>query len=217
MRKKRTVLAVCMAALLGLTAFAGCASEEYALSYYHGENKDESGDSVYNEQLFYSNTLQQGYPDPFVLDDTARSGYYYLYGTSGSFSIMRSKDLAVWEDVGPTLVPPVDGEIPRLLHADMWAPEVIYDDETELYYLFFSATAEEDTTYTEGSGIVSGVSYCNLYVATSDSAEGPFEMVNFMDAASCGESALHDYNTTAGIVLDENEFSEYAWVRQDGV
>ena len=52
MRKKRTVLAVCMAALLGLTAFAGCASEEYALSYYHGEDKDESGDSGYNAQLF---------------------------------------------------------------------------------------------------------------------------------------------------------------------
>lgn len=217
MKKKGTVLAVCMTALIGLTVFAGCGSEEYALSYYHGENKDESGDSVYNEQLFYSNTLQQGYPDPFVLDDTARSGYYYLYGTSGSFSIMRSKDLAVWEDVGPTLVPPIDGEIPRLLHADMWAPEVIYDDETELYYLFFSATAETDTTYTEGNGIVSGVSYCNLYVATSDSAEGPFEMVNFMDAASCGESALHDYNTTAGIELDENELSEYAWIRQGGV
>lgn len=42
-------------------------------------------------------------------------------------------------------------------------------------------------------------------------------MVNFMDAASCGESALHDYNTTAGIVLDESEISEYAWVRQGDV
>ena len=216
MKKNETIFAVCMGVLIGLTAFAGCGAKEYTLSRYSGENKDENGTTVYNQALFYSNALQQGYPDPFVLDDTARSGYYYLYGTSGSFSIMRSKNLAVWEPVGPTLVPPVEGEIPRLLKADMWAPEVIYDDETELYYLFFSATAEADTAYAEGEGIVSGESYCNLYVATSDSAEGPFEMVNFMDAASCGESALHDYNTTAGIVLDESELSDHAWVRQGG-
>ena len=62
MKKKGTVLAVCMTALIGLTVFAGCGSEEYALSYYHGENKDESGDSVYNEQLFLQQYVAAGVP-----------------------------------------------------------------------------------------------------------------------------------------------------------
>ena len=125
---------------------------------------------MYNTALFYDNSLQQGYPDPQVLDDTARSGYYYLFGTSGGFATMRSKDLAVWENVGPALELTGNDE-KRATASSLWAPEVIYDEETKLYYMFFSATPEADSAYTDMSakeGIVPNSHMYNMYVATSE-------------------------------------------------
>ena len=72
-------LAVAMGATIGLSA---CGNGGKPLPNYQGEDKDANGNTVYNTSLFYNNALKQGYPDPQVLDDTERSGYYYLYGTS---------------------------------------------------------------------------------------------------------------------------------------
>ena len=105
MKKTKLLLAAGLALVLACTAgFAGCGAREYELSSYRGETKDEDGNTVYNTELFYSNQVQQGYPDPQVLDDMERSGYYYLFGTWNSFTTMRSKDLVNWEDVGPTFL-----------------------------------------------------------------------------------------------------------------
>ena len=77
MRKKFSLmLVVCIIAASALS-FTACGKvDEYALSAYRGENKDANGNTVYNTSLFYSNVIQQGYPDPQVLDDTAQSGKY---------------------------------------------------------------------------------------------------------------------------------------------
>ena len=105
MKKTKLLLTAGLALVLACSAgFAGCGAKEYELSSYRGETKDADGNTVYNTELFYSNQVQQGYPDPQVLDDTARSGYYYLFGTWNSFTTMRSKDLVNWEDVGPTFL-----------------------------------------------------------------------------------------------------------------
>lgn len=235
---KRTKLIAASLSLLLVfgSALTGCTAQEYELSYYGGEDKDSSGRTVYNTQLFYVNYKQQGYPDPDVLDDTARSGYYYLYGTSGSFTTMRSKDLVNWEDVGPTFLQRQSDAVRRATSSNLWAPEVVYDEDTELYYLFFSATPEADGTYTDANakqGIVRNSHMYNMYVATSESPEGPFTMVDFGLEENCHEFEQADgsvkgrvhngYNTEAGHVLDmtaEDEFTgKYAYVysREDGL
>ena len=177
MKKTKLLLTAGLALVLACSAgFAGCGAREYELSSYRGETKDEDGNTVYNTELFYSNQVQQGYPDPQVLDDTARSGYYYLFGTSGSFTTMRSKDLVNWEDVGPTFLQRQSEEVRKATASNMWAPVVIYDEETELYYMFFSATPEADSTYTDesaGQGVVMNAHMYNCLLYTSPSPTRP--------------------------------------------
>ncbi len=219
--KKTAKIAICAlltATLLSPVCLSACKAneilvDEYELSAYNGENKDTSGNTIYNTSLFYNNQLKQGYPDPQVLDDTARSGYYYLYGTS-NFQTMRSTDLAEWEYVN-VVMPLTDPLIQRVISIDRWAPEVIYEDTTDdgkdngIYYMFFSATPDrvwEDGKIKETGGDVNGeiTKYC-MYVATSKSPEGPFEMIDFTDEESCGSGNVHTYNTDNNIKLTEDE------------
>lgn len=222
----RAICAILALVLLSSLFFTGCSQQiqeesgqDNELSCYKGEDKDSSGRTVYNMSLFYSNSLQQGYPDPQVLDDTQQSGYYYLYGTS-NFQTMRSKDLAVWEYVNVVL-DFSDEKILDVISMDRWAPEVIYDADTGLYYMFFSATPNRDRQdqMEQSGGDVDGnlTRYC-MYVATSSSPEGPFTLVDFSDADSCGEENLHSFNTNNNIVLtrEQAESGEYAFVENDG-
>lgn len=225
MKKIKTLIASGLAvALLSAVGLTACAKtvDEYALSAYKGENKDKDGNMIYNTELFYSNSVQQGYADPQVLDDTARTGYYYLYGTSGNFAAMRSKNLAEWENVGPTFPRAKQGtDVEKSTWTNNWAPECVYDPDADdgeggkgLYYLFFSATPDfNDTTWTAAddkqAGVVSNSCLYNMYVATSKSPEGPFMMVDF--------SGKHNYNTTAGIELTQEQAlsNEYAYVTKN--
>ena len=152
MKKLKALICTATALVLCAGLFAGCAGgKEYELSSYRGEQTDEKGEIVYNKSLFYNNSVHQGGADPQVLDDTARSGYYYLFTTAGSFHTMRSKNLTEWENVGPTFYQRQHQDNPEEVRkataSCMWAPEVIYDKETELYYMFFSATPESDYNY----------------------------------------------------------------------
>ena len=85
-----------------------------------------------------------------MLDNTAVDGWYYLYGTEGSLYCYRSKDLMDWERVGNALdnmgwsSPGKMSEVRRATWKDIWAPEVVYDPDEEIYYMFFSATPEAD-------------------------------------------------------------------------
>lgn len=135
MKKIKTLVASGLAvAILSSIGLAACGKtvDEYALSAYKGENKDANGNTVYNTELFYSNTVQQGYPDPQVLDDTAKSGYYYLFGSAANFTAMRSKNLAEWENVGPTFPRGQQGtDVEKATWTNLWAPECVYDHEAD--------------------------------------------------------------------------------------
>ncbi len=216
MKKGKKIASFVLAGLFGassLAALAGC-DKEYELSAYKGDVKDEKGNMIYNTELFYDNSEKQGYPDPQVLDDTARSGYYYLFGTTGNFYTMRSKNLAQWESVGPTFTN-LAPEVSNATADNLWAPEVIYDDPTDngvddgTYYMFFSATPKPDTTVTAGKGIVRDCKLYNMYVATSDKPQGPYTLVDF--------TGKHSYNTTAGKQLDmtaaDEQRSDKAWTK----
>ena len=218
MKRSKKIVAALLAGVIGasLFAFAGC-DQDHLLSAYTGGDKDANGNPVYNTELFYSNSLKQGGADPQVLDDTARSGYYYLFTTTGSFHTMRSKDLAVWEDVGPTFMQRQSDEVRRATKDCLWAPEVIYDAEADngeggkgLYYMFFSATPEGDGKVKAGKGVVNDCALYNMYVATSLKPDGPYTMVNF--------EGKHHYNTEAGKTLNMTEADEltdkYAWTKE---
>ncbi len=213
-------LALAVGSSFGLAACGGPTETEYELSAYTGFDKDSGGKTVYNTSLFYSNSLKQGYPDPQVFDDTDRSGYYYLYGTS-NFQTMRSKDLAVWEPV-KVVMDFSDEEERNAMERDRWAPEVVYDDETKLYYMFFSATPKQEWAghnITESGGDVSGsksVAQYNMYVATSASPEGTFKIVDFSNEESCGTENVHSFNTDNNKMLTEEQTKsgDYAFVEQ---
>lgn len=206
MKKILRPIAVAACAVLGLS-MAGCgggttAKTVYELPYYDGKTYEEDADKpVYNSELWRRNDNNEGDPDPFILNNTERDGYYYRYGTDGTniTNVARSTDLSNWYECGAATVLGSGWTA-------FWAPEVAYEDTTEdgvdngTYYMFFSAifpNAASTNAYAKGS-------YRNsLYVATSDSPLGPFTLVDFTDPESCGEenvrtinSADYSYSTT---------------------
>ncbi len=187
---------------------SGTVAASGEISYYDGGEYLKDGvTQFYNKNLWYSNTNDQGYPDPFVLDNTAKDGYYYAYGTISGFVCLRSKDLAHWEKLGASLI--ADGskmlksyngvqakttgvrnqntetwDISEadLIAKNLWAPEVVYDPDDDKYYMFFSATPSEDNIVKNSSakGVLKqgdGRAYF-LYVAEADHPAGPFTIIN---------------------------------------
>ncbi len=198
--------------LCGLMAGCnGLASKQvqYEVSSYQGQLTEGQLESEYNKTLFYRNDRKiHTAADPFVLDNTAVDGWYYLYGTYGSVITYRSLDLMEWEPVGNALDNLDYGEAGSLTEerratwADIWAPEVIYDYDEKLYYMFFSATPQEESFKT-ANGVQEGTAKEVLMVAVSQYPDHGFQLINFTDPDSCGAENLHTYNEVPG-TLDEN-------------
>jgi GH43 family beta-xylosidase len=105
------------------------------------------------ERTFRNPVYDRNFPDPFVLK---YRGEYWAYGTGEWrdgrwFGILRSRDLARWEEVGGALEP-LAGSWPC-----QWAPEVSYHNGT--FYLYYSI-GDEATMH--------------LRVATAPHPAGPF-------------------------------------------
>ncbi len=196
----KKIIPVMLLCALVMTLFGGCRQTQYELASYQGQLQEGQTKADYNQELFYRNDKQTSLADPFVLDNTAIDGYYYMYGTEGSLFCYRSQNLMDWEPVGNALdiyFYNEDGTIPddvRSTWQDIWAPEVVYDGEEELYYMFFSATPVEDTTVVPGNGVESGTPTRQLMVAKSESPYEDFELVDFKDPASCGAENVHTYS-----------------------
>lgn len=129
-------------------------------------------------QEIYSNpVLKSNCPDPTVIDDRARSGYFYLYSTQTApesimnknakpmdqsakivnLPVYKSKDLVNWEFVGDGFP---DGKPSWVKGAALWAPDINYiNGQYVLYYAL---------------GVWGGVVESASGVAVSDSPEGPF-------------------------------------------
>lgn len=201
MIKRGLSLALLLGILCALTACGGEGQQvQYEVANYQGQLQDGQSKSDFNQELFYRNDKLTNLADPFVLDNTNVDGYYYMYGTEGSLFCYRSKDLMDWESVGNALDNYFfneDGTRPEDLNAtwqDIWAPEVVYDAEEQMYYMFFSATPVEDTKVVAGNGVEEGTPTRQLMVATSQYPYKNFKVVNFKDAASCGAENLHTYS-----------------------
>ncbi len=92
-----------------------------------------------------------------------------MYGTKGTCYCYRSTNLMDWEAIGNAIDKYVSEEIRQVLDKNVFAPEVVYDKDTQEYYMFFSATpALSESTYI-------------LLVATSKSPYKDFKLVNFAE------------------------------------
>ena len=186
---------------------------QYEVPHYQGQLKEGQEISDYNKNLFYRNDfIKAEGADPDVFDNTQRDGYYYLYVTQANIFTYRSKDLTNWETVGNALdiqdYKEEGGlkEERRVLWKDIWAPEVIFDPDTNLYYMFFSATPEEDATITTGEGVCNGNAKEVMFVSVSDRPDRGFRLVNFMDPNSCGAENVHSFNMTSGLKDESGEY-----------
>lgn len=199
-KEKKGLKSVLVLSIVACMLLAGCASEtQYEVATYQGALTEGETKSDFNKELFYRNDQQTYAPDPFVLDNTERDGYYYLYGTEGSVYCYRSANMMDWEPIGNALDnlkyddEGAMNEFRRAAYKDIWAPEVVYDSDTETYYMFFSATPQADTSVT---ATVKESGFYLLMVATSKYPDRDFQLVDFTDASSCGAENVRKYNTT---------------------
>lgn len=130
-----------------------------------------------NESLTYTNpVLRANAADPTVIDDRARTGWFYLYTTQTSLDgvdkasraivegskeinlpIYRSRNLVDWEFVGDGFP---DGRPSWVENSALWAPDINYIDGK---YVLYYALGVWGGIFVEGCG-----------VAVSDSPMGPF-------------------------------------------
>lgn len=170
MKKKKLVLVI----IAVLVAVAALILGIFLLS----KNKDKdlvSGTS----DVFYENELTTVGADPDVIyiSEGEEAGYYYMYITSddlhgSGFLAYKSKDMVNWACAGVALKS--EGSYDEktgyttvsYAFSNYWAPEVIYDKETKLYYMFYTAN-RYDTSFESAT---------NFYgdIAVSESPAGPF-------------------------------------------
>ena len=173
MKKSLKILLSLLLSLLMVGSLAGlvaCNTQTEPLGEvpYDAELLSEKEDVIYgyNNKLFYVNTLDFQVADPTVIFVTEgeEAGYFYAYGTSDEigchgFQAWRSKDLSHWECMGVAFQP--DFSV-AWAHSNYWAPEIIYDSELKLYFLFYNAYNAKDNNR-----------LC-LSVAYSKNPQGPF-------------------------------------------
>lgn len=181
-------LALCLAVLL---SGASCSQIDVSYLKYH-----DTIDGQYDKNLMYQNLLKVNNGDPGGLwvseeEDPTYGGYCYMAITTLNnsisatqypnykgcgFEIYRSKDLSNWENCGV-----IDGSGLGIQKDDWidtwtWAPELIRDNETGMYFLYFSASASPGNPYVSSS---TEFMYDRMYlgVAMSKSPMGPYEVV----------------------------------------
>lgn len=139
------------------------------------------------QQVFSNPVIRRDCPDPTILDDRKRSGYFYVYSTQSmrdssaiasrdassenpgdiiNLPVYRSKNLLEWELVADAF----PDERPQWVRdSRIWAPDINFMDGRYVLYYALGAWAQ---IFREGSG-----------VAVSESPCGPFtdlgEVVSF--------------------------------------
>ena len=138
-----------------------------------------------NQQLYYDNNFDSKSvkgADPSCMRIEAEGdknfGKYILTLTGNSTTIDTyiGKDLANWEKRKTLEITNADGTaLTDVVKKDVWAPEMIYDGNTEKYYLYFSATPGNKNDVTGMTDDDFAGKFAKLpYVAVSDSYDGPF-------------------------------------------
>lgn len=188
--------AVCLSGL-GLTACEGTVPVAY------DSQINESGD--YNANLFYRNDCTVHAPDSQVIKITEgeEAGYYYLYATN-DLTVYRSKDLNHWENmseiVGHTAYLADANDFCNGKTGSYWAPECIYDAESQTYYLYLSMEPRhgDDKAYDE-----------TLVCLKSENPYGPFVNIKAPQPEAEGWNSYETYPEKL-LAGNENYFFDMA-------
>ena len=135
-----------------LDAFTGC-----VLSYFNGELGEERGKLAYSRDGLHWTDLNRGEAvlsselgngrirDPFIGRD--RDGNFVLLATEGfdnpDIYLWRSSDLVTFTDHQLVPVSLWDPFL-KMSGTRAWAPEMSYDPQQDLYYIYFSDPTEKD-------------------------------------------------------------------------
>lgn len=175
MKKKKLLLIIPIVVLL----IAALAVGVYLLLNQSSERTIVSE----GNDIFYRNDLLTVGADPDVLyiSEGEDAGYYYMYITSddlhgAGFLAYKSRDLVEWVCAGVALRS--EGSYDEATgyttvsyaFSNYWAPEVIYDRESKLYYMFYTAN-RYDTSFASSM-------YFFGDIAVSESPAGPFVQYN---------------------------------------
>lgn len=175
MKKKKLLLIIPIAVLL----IAALAVGIYFLLNQSAERTIVSE----GDDIFYRNDLLTVGADPDVIyiSEGEDAGYYYMYITSddlhgAGFLAYKSRDLVEWVCAGVALRS--EGSYDEATgfttvsyaFSNYWAPEVIYDQESKLYYMFYTAN-RYDTSFASAL-------YFFGDIAVSESPAGPFVQYN---------------------------------------
>ncbi len=180
---------------------------QFEMEYYDQLDPDKEK----NEDLWYRNDMEARCADPtaIYIDHGPEEGWFYIYPTSDSqfgcqgFVAYKSRDMQKWESVGAIFAPDPD----CWAQNSLWAPECIYDPETELYYFFFSAADQYgvmrkdsthvlyDAEFQQLSGI--GRNFFQIGMAYSENPYGPFKLYQNSEKRFKEDAAiLQHYNRT---------------------
>ena len=216
--KKKKNFSVVFVFVLAVSMLTACADadtrvskENFLLSYYDGSDTTNG----YDTELLYNNDSYIWGADTGVIyvseeQSAEYGGWYYQYMSSTgriaplyatfvaedgntyreAVQILRSKDLVDWEICGA-----VDSGMGLMIGEDewvynyVWAPEVIFDENSGKYFMYFSAQVQELTddlinkgarykNVYDSSGARSWQSELHLGIAVSDTPVGPFRLVS---------------------------------------
>ena len=179
MRNGRRTISVLLVAAM-TAGLAACGTTEVAENVTESETPENTD---YNFTVSYDG-IQTGdvssgvaVHDPSIYEE---DGTYYIFGSH--MSAAKSEDLLHWESIadGYNKTNPVYGQIygvadeafayagskNSLIQTDdkkthVWAPDVIYNKKTGLYYMYYCTTSTWNAS--------------NLCYGTSETIEGPYE------------------------------------------
>lgn len=219
--KIKTIILSAMACLFAFP-LASCGNKpsfEVSLGYTDGTVAEE-GVTIgrkYDTSLFYRNDLLLSkVADPYVLyvEEGENAGKLFLYGTSDSLGVAaigvwQSYDGVNWDSAGVAFEP----DTQSWSYSNLWAPEVLYDEESGLYYMTYSAR----NSNTIASG---GPYYANTYIgmAYAESPYGPFIQYTGTDAngreIGPGDPIFDPALITAfnGVACEEGTYARYRFL-----
>jgi len=152
-------------------------------------------------KVTYTNpVILENCPDPTIIDDRSRSGYFYAYSTQndvkdhgwyGFLPIYRSKDMVNWEFRGNAFSARQEGMIVGEDKARFWAPDIQYFDGK--YVLYYS------------QGLTSNSALAACRVATASSPEGPFTDQGII----ASESTCGVYNSIDPCFFEDTDGKRY--------
>ncbi len=233
MKKIHNVLTGIVGVVLSIS-MSGCSIQDGS-SVYMNYGTGLGDDMQYNSELYglnCSNDIEGADPGCFYVseeEDEEYGGYYYMYkggsvSESGAslvkeyyeengildiaYICFRSKDLHSWELAGV-----MDGGYSLVIDKQdwcrtcFWAPEVIRNEADGKYYMYFSASADQNWGVSEISSSNNQFDRLYLGVAVSDAPTGPFDILYDTDSATGKRIPTINFKTGCG--------TEYNWAAID--